>query len=255
MRVILTAAAAALLAGCGGGGEQPADNGSEQVPAALNPGEYEIATLVEDIRSTDGTTPATKAKASAAGDQPITHRACIASDGTVEPVMFAEAGDECRIDNVYARSGRLTMQLACSRPGAPIAHRAPGASLGLQAQQLTTGAPVYLNLLVMCAANFSGGNYPEALKFLSSAIAFFQAHQVLDQHSAPSPEAGLGRLVLSIENLSSSEMHSLWGIHSGRYLPSVLYRVRMIGLDGEQVTGRDRSVRTVDSGTVPRSLS
>jgi hypothetical protein len=136
-----------------------------------------------------------------------------------------------------------------------IAHRAPGANLGLQAQQLTTGAPVYLNLLVMCAANFSGGNYPEALKFLSSAIAFFQAHQVLDQHSAPSPEAGLGRLVLSIENLSSSEMHSLWGIHSGRYLPSVLYRVRMIGLDGEQVTGRDRSVRTVDSGTVPRSLS
>ncbi|HEX5685279.1 MAG TPA: DUF4255 domain-containing protein [Ideonella sp.] len=136
-----------------------------------------------------------------------------------------------------------------------IAHRAQGAPLGLHAQQLVTNAPVYLNLLVMCAANFSGGNYPEALKFLSSAIAFFQSHQVLDQHTAPGPDSALGRLVLSIENLSSSEMHSLWGIHSGRYLPSVLYRVRMIGLDGEQITGRDQRVRTVDSGAAPRSLS
>lgn len=139
-----------------------------------------------------------------------------------------------------------------------IAHRASSPNLGLQAQQLTTGAPVYLNLLVMCAANFSGGNYPEALKFLSSAIAFFQSHQVLDQHNAPGLDARLERLVLSIENLSSSEMHSLWGIHSGRYLPSVLYRVRMISLDGQQVTGRDTSVRGIDTDATPakpRSLS
>jgi hypothetical protein len=139
-----------------------------------------------------------------------------------------------------------------------VAHRAQGASLGLHPQNLATNAPVYLNLLVMCAANFSGGNYPEALKFLSSAIAFFQSHQVLDQQTAPARDPGLDRLVLSIENLSSSEMHSLWGIHSGRYLPSVLYRVRMVGLDGEQVVGRDPSVRAVETGALPgarRNLS
>jgi len=133
-----------------------------------------------------------------------------------------------------------------------IAHRAQGGqNLGLHSQQLAVNAPVYLNLLVMCAANFSGGNYPEALKFLSSAIAFFQSHQVLDQHSAPGLDARLERLVLSIENLSSSEMHSLWGIHSGRYLPSVLYRVRMISLDGQHVVGRETSVRGIDTGTLP----
>ncbi|WP_374568059.1 DUF4255 domain-containing protein [Ideonella sp.] len=141
-----------------------------------------------------------------------------------------------------------------------IAHRAQGAPLGLHAQQLATNAPVYLNLLVMCAANFSGGNYPEALKFLSSAIAFFQSHQVLDQHNAPGLDARLERLVLSIENLSSSEMHSLWGIHSGRYLPSVLYRVRMISLDGQHVSGRETRVRSIETDVPdpmvkPRSLS
>lgn len=119
MRWTMTIAATALLGACGGGSEQPTNSGSEQVPAALNPGQYEVATLVQDLRATDGTTPATKTKASAQGDKPVLHRACIAADGTVDPALFSEAGDECRIDNVYARNGRLTMQLACSRPSNP----------------------------------------------------------------------------------------------------------------------------------------
>lgn len=114
MRRLIVCAFATLLAGCGQ--EAAVNNGSEQVPAAINPGEYEVTTLVESLRSTDQTTPATKAKADG---KAVTHRACIASDGTVEPAMFSEAGDECRIDNVYARNGRLTLALSCSRPGAP----------------------------------------------------------------------------------------------------------------------------------------
>lgn len=113
MRLIVCAFAT-LLAGCGQ--EAAVNNGSEQVPAAINPGEYEVTTIVESLRSTDQTTPATKAKADG---KAITHRACIASDGTVEPAMFSEAGDECRIDSAYARNGRLTLALSCSRPGAP----------------------------------------------------------------------------------------------------------------------------------------
>ena len=119
MKAKLMAAAVAVLVSACGGQEQPTDNGSEQVPAALNPGEYEVTTLVESLRSTDGTAPATKAQASKPGDKPVMHRACIASDGTVEPVMFAEAGDECRIENAYARNGRLTLNLSCTRPSAP----------------------------------------------------------------------------------------------------------------------------------------
>lgn len=107
-------AAAALVAGCSE--EKPADTGSEQVPAAINPGEYEVTTLVQSLRSTDQTEPATKAKADG---KAYTHRACIGTDGSVEPAMFSEAGDECRIDNAYARNGRLTLSLSCSRPDAP----------------------------------------------------------------------------------------------------------------------------------------
>jgi len=122
-----------------------------------------------------------------------------------------------------------------------MAHRATS-QRGLN-NELRLQEPIFLNLLVMCAANFSGINYPEALKFLSSAIGFFQATPVIDHHNAPQLDVGLDRLILNIENLSSSEMHSLWGIHSGRYLPSVLYRVRMVSVDSQQIAGRDTSIR------------
>lgn len=124
------------------------------------------------------------------------------------------------------------------------AHRAtPQRGLNSELRQ---HEPVFLNLLVMCAANFSGANYPEALKFLSGAIGFFQATPVIDHHNAPQLDPRLERLILNIENLSSSEMHSLWGIHSGRYLPSVLYRVRMVSVDSQQIAGRDTPIRETD---------
>lgn len=88
-----------------------------------------------------------------------------------------------------------------------------------------------LNLMVMCAANFSGNNYSESLKFLSSAVEFFQEHPILDHDNTPGLPPQIDKLTLSIEDLSISEMNNLWSIHSGRYLPSILYQVRMVCAD------------------------
>ncbi len=133
------------------------------------------------------------------------------------------------------------------------AHRAIGMGLNAQAQLRGT-EPVFLNLLMMCAANFSGSNYPEALKFLSGAIHFFHERPVLDHHNTPGLDQRLDKLVLNIENLSSAEMHSLWGIHSGRYLPSVLYRIRMVSIAGQQVQGREQAIGQLDPRLI-RGLS
>jgi hypothetical protein len=136
-----------------------------------------------------------------------------------------------------------------------VAYRASfGQGQGLSAH-LSMPEPIYLNLLMMCAANFSGSNYPEALKFLSGAIGFFQSKPVLDHQNSPDLDERLERLILNIENLSSSEMHSLWGIHSGRYLPSVLYRVRMVSVDGQHISSRSTPIRQVDAAGEPRRPS
>jgi hypothetical protein len=137
-----------------------------------------------------------------------------------------------------------------------VAYRAgSGQSLGLGGAALNRPEPIYLNLLMMCAANFSGSNYPEALKFLSGAIGFFQSRPVLDHQNSPGLDTRLERLILNIENLSSSEMHSLWGIHSGRYLPSVLYRVRMVSVDGQHILGRDTEIAQIDAQASLRRAS
>ncbi|MDQ1811713.1 DUF4255 domain-containing protein [Massilia sp. CCM 9210] len=96
--------------------------------------------------------------------------------------------------------------------------------------------PLFLNLYVVVAANFSDKNYPEALRFISSAIAFFQRTPVFDHQVTPDLDERIERLLLDIENLKTHELSNLWTMLSGRYLPSVIYKVRMITVGGDDIT-------------------
>lgn len=106
--LIIAAAAACILAGCSEEAPPP-----PQEHAALTPGEYEISWTVAELRSTDLTTPATKLSQDATG----TSSNCVTDTEVIDPVLFAEAGDECTALNSYARKGRINLQLSCKRPG------------------------------------------------------------------------------------------------------------------------------------------
>ena len=119
MRIALMMAAGASLATLAACGNEsaPAAAPATEVAAALAAGEYEVSTKVEALRSTDNSTPATKLKLATADSAPIVHRACVAADGTIADAMFAEAGDSCKTENSYARSGKINLQLSCQRAG------------------------------------------------------------------------------------------------------------------------------------------
>ncbi len=95
--------------------------------------------------------------------------------------------------------------------------------------------PVFLNLYVMVAGNFSGGNYPEALKFLSNAVSFFQRQPVFDHQTTPDMDRRISKLILEIENLNFQDLSSLWGVLSGKYQPSILYKVRMVSFEAGDI--------------------
>jgi hypothetical protein len=121
MRIVLLGiAAAAVVAGCS---SETAPKPEEAAAASLKPGEYEIVAKVDNVHSTDKTTPVTKAKA---GDPPTTRRACVAANGTIASDAFSDAGDKCTTSDSYVRGGRLNVQLACTRPNGQLMHLADG---------------------------------------------------------------------------------------------------------------------------------
>ena len=95
--------------------------------------------------------------------------------------------------------------------------------------------PLYLNLYVMLAANFNGANYSDALTLLSASISFFQRNPVFSRQSLPELDPAIAQLTLDLENLSIQDASNLWGMLSGKYLPSALYKVRMLSFDGSDI--------------------
>jgi len=110
--------------------------------------------------------------------------------------------------------------------------------------------PIHLNAYLLVSAYFPGSNYAEALKFISYAALFFQGNPVFTRENSPDLEGDIEKIVMDIENLNLRDLSSLWSVVSGRYLPSIVYKMRIITLDsrgiGKQVTelsGTDPSVR------------
>lgn len=105
--------AAPLLALAACGGEAPVAEQAEVKPAAFPAGEWEIASTVEVLRSTDNTTPATDLKQG----ETTTTRVCIGEEGG-KPDLAAllPVDDSCSGTSVYARKGRISASYTCNRP-------------------------------------------------------------------------------------------------------------------------------------------
>ncbi|MEM7490270.1 MAG: DUF4255 domain-containing protein, partial [Pseudomonadota bacterium] len=100
------------------------------------------------------------------------------------------------------------------------------------ARQLVQAEPVHLDLYVMLASSYDAEIYGEGLKLISAAMTFFQSHPVFTPLTAPEMPPGLSQLTVEIANLGAEDVAQIWGNMGGRYLPSVLYKVRSVVIDG-----------------------
>jgi len=115
-------------------------------------------------------------------------------------------------------------------------------------------SPVSLYIHLVVAANFAPDKYARGLNALSRAIEFFQSCPVLTPHNTPGLQAaGIDRLSIEMESLGLDTVSQLWGVLGGRYLPSVVYRVRTVTIDSgavideiTPVVGVDRQLTAVD---------
>jgi hypothetical protein len=99
-------------------------------------------------------------------------------------------------------------------------------------------SPLHINFNIVVSANFSGVNYSEALKLLSAASHYFQSHPLFDHQNTPDLDKKIQKLILEFENLSLHDLSNLWGVIGGKYLPSIVYKLRTVILSSDNVIGR-----------------
>lgn len=96
------------------------------------------------------------------------------------------------------------------------------------------------NLDVLISSNFD--NYAETLKFLNAVILFFQINPYLDKSVAANIPNGLEKLEFEIEKITYVQMQGLWTSMGAKYQPSVIYKMRLITIQGNESSGFESAV-------------
>lgn len=97
---------------------------------------------------------------------------------------------------------------------------------------------IKLNLYLLISANFQDNSedstsedYVEGLKQLSFVISYFQAKNVFTPDNSPSLadyDSNIQRLVVELYSYSFEQLYNFWSVVGTKYLPSVLYKVRLL---------------------------
>jgi len=108
---------------------------------------------------------------------------------------------------------------------------------------------VRFNMDVMMVSNFD--DYDETLKFLDATVAFFQSNTSLSAQNSSDIPAGLEKLEFDVEKISYYDMHSLWSAMGAKYQPSIVYKVRLVTLQANQIEGLPPTITSTSNNINP----
>ena len=108
-------------------------------------------------------------------------------------------------------------------------------------EELQPDVKLHLYLLVTAAAK----DYADSLRYLAAVVGYFQARPVFDHANTPILDAGIDKLSVELFTQSFEEQNHLWGMLALRYVPSVLYRVRLVVIQESVVSAINRPITEV----------
>lgn len=91
------------------------------------------------------------------------------------------------------------------------------------------------NLDLLISSNFD--DYAETLRFLNGAMLFFQVNNRLEASSFSTIPAGITRLDFDVEKINYVQMQGLWTSMGAKYVPSIIYKMRLISIQGDEAEG------------------
>ncbi len=109
----------------------------------------------------------------------------------------------------------------------------PGGALGKANPELK------LNLFVLFAANSNSDEdkYLDSLDLIDGVIRFFQSKNVFTSENSPSLDSKINRIMLDLHSIPLEQQNYIWGSLGAQYLPSVLYKVRILVVQEEAAIG------------------
>ena len=91
-----------------------------------------------------------------------------------------------------------------------------------------------LNLYLLFSAN--NNDYDQSLRSISRIVSFFQARHVFRKDNAPNLPKSIDKLVFEIYSMGFENLNNMWGFMGGKYLPSVVYLVRLLSIQEDHST-------------------
>jgi hypothetical protein len=116
--------------------------------------------------------------------------------------------------------------------------------------QVVVPADLKLNLIVAFAVRHS--KYDHTLRFLSHVLRFFQAHPTFTPAEYPALDPSIEKLTVELLTYGPEQLNQLWAYVGTKYLPSALYRVRMLVLGDADPTAVDTPLAEVDAEVTVR---
>lgn len=95
-----------------------------------------------------------------------------------------------------------------------------------------TQQALHLNIYVLLSASYPG-DYAGALRALSDAMTFLQGKPAYDSQNSADFPAAIQMLSMEFVSLSLSELSNMWALLGADFLPSAMYKLRMISLNAD----------------------
>lgn len=103
--------------------------------------------------------------------------------------------------------------------------------------------PLYLNLYLLFSVNKA--EYDDTLKWLGHIIQFFQYQNVFTPITHPNLDPKTEKLIIDLYSLNFEQVNHLWSTLGGKYLPSVMYKVRQVTMDEDITTGESGFIKEI----------
>ncbi len=102
--------------------------------------------------------------------------------------------------------------------------------------------PMHFSLYLMFVANFPDPNYLESLRYISLVLTYFQGMRVFDRGNSPLLSLNVEKVSMEYTNLDLKELTNVWSLQGMKYMPSVLYKLKLLSFTNSLIREEVASV-------------